>query len=370
MQTLQPENFYLVEALFQGMSDHLAVPAVLSCTTPGEVFVDDGRAPRCALMRVHHRFYLAGSPDLTAFNRSLHHLFVEKIYPQAGGEGGFTFYFDGGWADPVAKSILAGFDPIFDQRKYYRLQLDHPSLHYEVLQPPEGFTLREVDRDLLEDKTLGNLDELLEEIVSERASIAEFLERSFGTVLLHEHQVAGWCLSEYNLGERCEVGIATADEYHRRGLATIMGYTFHKQAFQRGIRMVGWHCRGSNKASSGTAIKLGYQPVKEYPSYFALYDAAANLALHGDILLDQANYEEALPWLERSIQTGSAPIWAYIDAAIACVGMTREAAAFDFLKTSIALGFDNLKWLQANPQFKCLQDLPEWNAMVVKVSGQ
>lgn len=369
MQTLKFEHFHRVEALFNGMADHLAISAVLSLATPGEIFVDDAVEPECALMRVHHRYYLAGAPDHAAFNRSLHQLFAEQFYPRAGREGGYTFFFDEGWSQPVERSILAGFEPVLDQHQCYMFQLDRTPLPDEDLQLPDGFTFRAVNQDLLSDKTIGNLDELLEEMVSERASKTEFLEKSFGVVLLYEHQVAGWCLSEYNLNGRCEVGIAVDSKFRRQGFAAMMGRAFHQQAYENGIRTVGWHCRGSNKASSATAKKLGYQLVKDYPSYFALYDPAANLALHGDILLDQANYGEALVWLERSIQTGSAPVWAYIEAAIACAGISDSAAAFNYLDKGIARGFKNLQWLQANPQLKSLQNLPEWQAMVMKLSG-
>ena len=55
--------------------------------------------------------------------------------------------------------------------------------------------------------------------MSERPSVADFLARSFGYCLVHENQIIGWCMSEYNNGNRCELGIETAAPFRRRGLA-------------------------------------------------------------------------------------------------------------------------------------------------------
>ncbi len=62
-------------------------------------------------------------------------------------------------------------------------------------------------------------------MTSERPS-EDFLRRSFGQCLVHNGAIAGWCLSEYNSGPRCEVGIAVAEPYQRRGLATTMAIAF------------------------------------------------------------------------------------------------------------------------------------------------
>lgn len=101
MERLKPEDFIRTAGLWAGLDDHLAVQAVLAQATPGDVFVDDARTPRSGLVRVHHRFYLAGAADHDAFNHDLRRLFVEQIYPQAAGAGGYTLYYEGDWAQAV-----------------------------------------------------------------------------------------------------------------------------------------------------------------------------------------------------------------------------------------------------------------------------
>jgi len=43
----------------------------------------------------------------------------------------------------------------------------------------------------VDDPALENKEELLEELCSERESVADFLVRSLGMALLHQHAIAG-----------------------------------------------------------------------------------------------------------------------------------------------------------------------------------
>jgi RimJ/RimL family protein N-acetyltransferase len=76
-------------------------------------------------------------------------------------------------------------------------------------------------------------------------------------------------MSEYNLGDRCEVGIETAPEYRRRGLATLVASAMLKHAADVGIKRVGWHCWADNAASVATAERLGLSRVAEYTALVA-----------------------------------------------------------------------------------------------------
>ncbi len=115
------------------------------------------------------------------------------------------------------------------------------------------------------------------------------MARSFGIAAVHtgkrtdgkpaagevaEGELAGWCLSEYNVGDRCEVGIATLEPFQRRGLAKAMGQAFLRMAYSKGIREVGWHCWKQNIPSAATARALGFRHVADYPVYVGWYDEA------------------------------------------------------------------------------------------------
>ena len=121
-----------------------------------------------------------------------------------------------------------------------------------------------VDSGLLERTELTGLVGVVEEMRSERLTVEAFFERSFGYCVVREGAIVGWCMSEYNAGDRCELGIGTAEEHRRRGLATLSGSAVIREAVSRGITDIGWHCHERNMASVATADRLGFTRVLEY----------------------------------------------------------------------------------------------------------
>jgi RimJ/RimL family protein N-acetyltransferase len=96
--------------------------------------------------------------------------------------------------------------------------------------------------------------------------VEDFLARSFGLCPVQSGQVAGWCMSEYNVEDRCEIGIATAPKHQRQGIATLTTRYFLSEAHRRGYSRVGWDCWTRNLASVATARKAGFTLIEEYPA--------------------------------------------------------------------------------------------------------
>ncbi len=162
------------------------------------------------------------------------------------------------------QAILMDKEIIHADREYYACQeLKHKWQNFM----PEGFQLHMVDADLLANTNLKHLDTLKEEMISERPSVNDFLSKSFGVCAIHENELAGWCLSEYNADSRCEIGIETISEFRQRGIATALTLAFLEHAFSNGISEVGWHCYKRNAPSVQTARKAGFNKVCDYKSY-------------------------------------------------------------------------------------------------------
>jgi GNAT superfamily N-acetyltransferase len=252
------------------MDFHLAVNAILEGDAVGRIYVDDAPEPQVALAWTGHRFYLAGSHRNASFTAALRRSFSETVYPRQrqAGEGIFMLYYaPEGWESRIHE-ILEGTSPVQGLREFYALK----TLRFDwrtLL--PNGFALQFVDGSLLAQGHLENLELLIEELCSERASEQDFLQRSFGICLVWGDEIVGWCLSEYNSRDRCEVGIGTLEPYRQRGLATCLASAFVEQAFSRGVLQVGWHCWASNAASVATAVKVGFGRVKDYPVFLARY---------------------------------------------------------------------------------------------------
>jgi GNAT superfamily N-acetyltransferase len=189
---------------------------------------------------------------------------ADEIIPglQAEGHDGCLLFYTPVWHYQVAE-LLAPVKSVPILRQYYERNLGG-ELPEVIL--PDGIILREVDADLLEKSSIEGLEALREEMLSERVSVEEFLAKSFGVVALAGRILAGWCLSEYNCAQRCEVGIGTQEPFRRRGLAHAMGLAFLRQASHNGITRVGWDCFAENTPSIATALRLGFEKVEEFPA--------------------------------------------------------------------------------------------------------
>ncbi len=88
---------------------------------------------------------------------------------------------------------------------------------------------------------------------------------------MHENDLVGWCLSEYNYANRCEIGIATMEAYQRSGFATLMTNSFVEYALSVGVTRIGWHCFADNLGSVATALKAGFVKVSDYAAYIAWF---------------------------------------------------------------------------------------------------
>ena len=255
---------YLVRSLFAGMEQHLAVRAVLRGVASGRVFADEAAGQ--AVVWVQHRVLLGGRP---AQNERLAELLREIAATSAArGDYGFGLYYPTPWTE-VAPALLAGLQSFPLARQYWQRDLaDLPPGQPAV---PAGLRLQAVDSTLVEDATLGGVEALREEMCSERPSVADFLARSFGVCLTTDaatgRELAGWCLSEYNCDDRCEVGIETVETYRRQGLATAMTLALCAAAREHGLHSVGWHCIAANQPSAATARRAGFAHVLSYPSH-------------------------------------------------------------------------------------------------------
>ncbi|MDP2901028.1 MAG: GNAT family N-acetyltransferase [Candidatus Bathyarchaeota archaeon] len=247
---LEAGQFRRVRTLWAGMDVHLAVESMLAGKTASRMFVDDVEAPRAAMTWSGHRLYLVGDVGGAGFGEELnryastHGQFVAYCSPEA---------IDG------AEKLLSG----YRVRRRGRLYYEGDPSQVKAVEPPEGYAVERITGELL-GRGLGHTDWVREEMCSERESVEEFLGKSFGFAAVHGGGFACWCMSEYNLGDRCEVGIETVKEHRRRGLAVLVAGAMFRHAAGVGVGRVGWHCWADNAASVATAESLGLRRVAEY----------------------------------------------------------------------------------------------------------
>lgn len=264
MQLLARNRQDAVRELFAATPYHLAIQAALAGAVPAQFFVDAENSPQIALVWVRHRLYLAGAPtdrNVAAFTalfdgdlaaRALEaDMAALKLHP-----------LQDGWLDPL-EHTFENRRHFFGVSQYYRRTV---SADPAPVTWPEPYSSRPVDATLLATAGLEFVEQLRDEMCSERNSVEEFLANSFGVCTIHEAALAGWCLSEYNYGDTCEVGIETLEPHQRKGLATAMTLAFVQAAAERGIHTTGWHCWANNISSGATARKAGFTWVTDYPA--------------------------------------------------------------------------------------------------------
>jgi len=257
--------------LFDPLDFTLAVSSLLSGNTPGVLYVDDPQQPSIALAWFKDRLFLVGSPAGESLDLSLAQVLCGEMLMQARQDGQTAFILQ--VADPAWEShleaILPCLEPLPGLRQYYVCrQLIQP---WQPLLSP-GYELRQVDAAFLDTPDLFGVDALRMEMVSERPSVEDFLQRSFGVCLLHDGAVVGFCLSEYNCAGRCEVGVWTAEAHRRGGLGKVMSLALIEQALRRGYREVGWHCWANNLPSASLARSAGFAKIRDYPVYLYMLE--------------------------------------------------------------------------------------------------
>lgn len=267
MVELPASEYGRLAALAQGHAYSLAVAAALNSCSTATVAVDDAAAPQAACLRIVHRLYLMGSAGDAAFRQDLRSYLAEVVVPAslAKGHRWLSVYDDdGGWHEALP-ALFPGAEVHSTDRIY--LVRDATAASDPAPLPP-GYRLQPVDAALMARTDLQNHAQLREEMCSERVSVEEFMARSFGICTLHGDAIAGWCLSEYNCGDRCEVGIETTEPHQRRGLATAMTLALCTTAFAQGMTQVGWHCMAANAGSYATARRAGFAEVGRYRTHY------------------------------------------------------------------------------------------------------
>lgn len=254
MIVLPSSDYEKIRNLFAPLP-YLSIDSVLAGLTPATVYVDNVIEPKTAVIWFQHKVLIAGEgneqtiPTVKAF---LSNQF--QVDARAIGLDWFMLTGTGVLQEQFPNLLLELRQEPFD-RLYYRLDTREQTWQTAV---PENMELRRVDAQLLADTTLKNLDWVKEELVSERSSIADFLEKSFGYCIVHNQEIIAWCMSEYNCGTRCELGIATAEKWQRQGLARLTATAVINQALQQNIHDIGWSCWAGNRPSKHTAKALGF----------------------------------------------------------------------------------------------------------------
>jgi hypothetical protein len=261
MENLTFSEYPVVQNCLLQIKYQTVVHTILSNQTPGLIYVDNKRKPEIAFAQFKQRTFLSGSPDSDK-SKLLKDFILTEVQENC---KKFSVPFvrlsfnDHLWLDILIKSLKA-YDPMVAGYHCYQKNISDFIIDCAI---PNGFDLLPVNEALVNQDFPGKAY-LLEEMCSERESVEAFLDKSFGVVAFKDGALAGWCLSEYNFKDQCEVGIATNTPYQRLGLGKAMTFCFLNQAREFGVKRVLWHCNQSNKPSQLTALSASFELVDKH----------------------------------------------------------------------------------------------------------
>ena len=197
---------------------HALVAAFFKGNATARLFVNDVAQPQTGVLICNSRVLIAGDATRTDFLKEMVANFAGELIPshRAKGNDAYLVYASGDGWNTAIQELFHGSQFCYGNRQYYEIT-DFSSK--PDLRLPDGFSMHLITPEFLSSNVAG-MDDVREEMCSERVSVEDFLARSFGLCPVHSNEVAGWCMSEYNVGSRCEIGIATAAQ-HRIGIQAI-----------------------------------------------------------------------------------------------------------------------------------------------------
>lgn len=125
---------------------------------------------------------------------------------------------------------------------------------------PEGFSLKLIDRPLAE-KIKSMRGELVEDHLSNFASIDDFLKNGFGFAILEGEKIVSLASSFLVCDAGIEIQINTDRKYEGRGLGTVVGAALILESLERGLDP-NWDA--ASPTSAHLAKKFGYTEQGEY----------------------------------------------------------------------------------------------------------
>lgn len=365
MQPLSFNHYDKAAPLLKAISHHTVLRTILAGTTPGHVYVNNPARPTIAFAQFKHRAFISGNPgdvdkDILRefFNRDVITICRQSDVPL------FRLTADDpAWMQILAE-VLQNEQPILAGYQCFSFNLKD-SFQNETI--PTGFTIQHVTKTLINEDFQGRED-LIEEMCSERESVNAFLEKSFGIAAFNGEVLAGWCLSEYNHNNRCEVGIATMPRFQHQGLAKAMTCAFLNLAKRNEITTVLWHCFKTNEASRRTALSVGFHLIEDEQVLMIYLDPAIHLAIHGNLNFEDQNYQRALAWYQQSLQEDHTQAWIAWNAACAAAHLGQIELAFNYLHRAVDLGFSDLDHLVQSEHLTALKSDERWGALITRLN--
>lgn len=367
LQELKCEELDRVQSLFQAFDYSLAIQAAIQGNNPGRIFVDDVDHPRTALALTVEGYLLAGEDSDPETNRALRCLLRERLFSG-------QVYVNGDWSMSLAvhpESWVERLPELIPTHEVEQLARYHylcRSVKFNWCRHlPEGYTVRRVDRALLEDP-----DIVIPEVIREWLDIEQvwwtlenFLSKGISYMIVHDRQAVAWCTPDCVAGDRIDIGIISHPAHRRKGLASAAVAATVEDCLNSGFSAVGWHCNADNVGSWKTAEKVGFGPNREYSYYYYVYDPIDHLAERGWYYYRRGEYAKTVQYYEQVFGLRDEnPDYYYHLVASAWALLGNGQQALQYLRAAVDRGWQHMEWTVQQEEFRILHGTSEWKALL------
>lgn len=345
---LEQSDYYKVSELIKNTDHELSIHAVIIGNTPGEIYVDNAKEPLSTLIITPECNVVAGFASNKLFNAEI----KKKLD-----------FFDTVTCDTEEWEInIHDIHCNIAIRKYKRRYYKFDKLLYHNFSEAldEQYTLEYVYVDSLEDIQYENCEKIKNWF--ELNNMADFNEYCLGAYIRKEDKIVSWCLVDYIIDDKIEIGIRTDSEFRRKGLGMIALAATVSASISRGIKEIGWHCVDSNVGSYTVAEKVGFNKIKEY-SYFTPYPPIENITdLNSNQWSEWGMYYEEMNKIEPKYYWQAAKCWAKAS------NVHKSITNIDFLVKSGQFWFT--EYFAEAEEFSIFQENGQWQSFIKRLSDE
>lgn len=252
-------QFPLVSPLL-GTSTYLSLYAITECKSPGRVWVNNKSDVSSALVwdLTNGFLFALGKPNSKVDLPGMNHFLKEELVPEARKKGytelNVILLFD--FAGAQSSRLFQGLSTSTRSLCHFRLE-ETERTRIPAVDVPNGFWLERIDKNLLDNSKLANIDAIRRCVMACWQDLGRYLLDGVGFAVLDDDAAVSWCSTDYVVSGKCDLYVETFDAYRRKGFGAIVTSACVRECLSRKLE-VNWHCWCQNLESTGLARKIGF----------------------------------------------------------------------------------------------------------------
>jgi RimJ/RimL family protein N-acetyltransferase len=344
---LEQSDYGKVSKLIKNTNHELFISAVITGSSPGEIYVDNSEDPLSALIITPECKVVAGDANNKWFNAAMKKKldFFDTVTCD-------TEEWERNIHDIHCNIAIRKYS-----RRYYKF--DKLLVNNFLESIDDQYTMEYVFVDSLEAIQYENCEKIKDWF--ELSNIDDYKEYCLGTYIRKEDKIVSWCLVDCIVDDKIEIGITTDSDYRRRGLGMVALAATVSACTSRGIKEIGWHCVDSNVGSYTMAEKVGFKKIKEY-SCFTPYPPIENVTdLNRDQWSEWAIYYEEMNKIEPKYHWEAADCWAKAN------NVEKSIYHIEYLVAAEQNSF--VEYLASKKHFAILRNNEQWKRFIKRLSN-